>query len=340
MPMTPADQAAEYGVPAFEHFSPQWMTTDCDHSLDLFPEGIYSTSYDAYAMQQGPSAAPSSYLVLETLDSSGSWARNDSVSTANTSIGSPTTEFSYLGADTDTNRVPALESSLSKLMPTAQADRKRSISEAKGPSKRNCSQNVGAGTMPTTAGPVTRSRESWPSATSSKLTKSKVSGKSKDGKKSSGKSQSSASSTTSSRSSKVGSHKAQLRTASRKPKQEAKNNGSSTSVEDRDEDDLLTPDERRARHSHNLVEKQYRNRLNRQFESLLAVLPAEGHSCPAGGTEAKPREAKGSVAGIEGDDRRLSKAEVLDMARHRIMALESECDRLQNERRQLTALAA
>lgn len=339
MPVTPADQPAEYGIPAFEHFSPPWMTTDCDPPLDLFPEGIYSPSYDAYAMQQGSSAAPSSYLALETLDSSGSWARNDSVSTANTSIGSPTTEFSYLGADTDTNRVPTLVSSLSKLMPTAQADRKRSISEAKGPSKRSCSQTVGAGTIAATAGPVTRSKESWPSATS-KPTKSKAGGKSKDSKRSSGKSQSSSSSTSSSRSGKGGSHKAQLRTASRKPKQEAKNNGSSPSAEDRDEDDLLTPDERRARHSHNLVEKQYRNRLNRQFESLLAVLPAEGDNCPPGGTEAKPREGKGSVAGIEGDDRRLSKAEVLDMARHRIMALESECDRLQNERRGLTALAA
>ncbi|KAJ3453839.1 hypothetical protein MRS44_018471 [Fusarium solani] len=36
-----------------------------------------------------------------------------------------------------------------------------------------------------------------------------------------------------------------------------------------------TPKERRTRASHNLVEKQYRNRLNAQFESLLSALPEQ-----------------------------------------------------------------
>ncbi|KNB06489.1 hypothetical protein FOXG_19688 [Fusarium oxysporum f. sp. lycopersici 4287] len=36
-----------------------------------------------------------------------------------------------------------------------------------------------------------------------------------------------------------------------------------------------TPKERRTRASHNRVEKQYRNRLNAQFESLLSVLPEQ-----------------------------------------------------------------
>ncbi|KAH8912659.1 hypothetical protein BR93DRAFT_91852 [Coniochaeta sp. PMI_546] len=280
--MTPVDPAEEYGrLPAFDSFSPPWMTTDCNYPLDLSPEG----------------------------------------------------------ADTDANRVPDLVSSLSKVVPSAQADRKRSISGSKGPSKRSCSQAVSTSiaALPT-AGPATRSRETRPPGPS-KPTKVKVDGKAKLGKRPGEKPRSSSSSTASSRSGNGGSHKAQLRTASRKPKQECKDSRSSPGAEDRDEDDLLTPDERRARHSHNLVEKQYRNRLNQQFESLLAVLPADGsRGFPgSGAAKAKPRDAKGSVAGIESDDRRLSKAEVLDMARQRIVTLERECDRLQSERMDLAA---
>ncbi|KAJ2897053.1 hypothetical protein MKZ38_005003 [Zalerion maritima] len=99
----------------------------------------------------------------------------------------------------------------------------------------------------------------------------------------------------------------QLRTASRKAKRTSAHKPAASE------------EELRARASHNLVEKQYRNRLNTQFERLLAVLPAPG-SDDDGGT----------------DDRRLSKAEVLDIARKRIRSLEKERDNLKMQKNELT----
>lgn len=60
-----------------------------------------------------------------------------------------------------------------------------------------------------------------------------------------------------------------------------------------------------SRNSHNLIEKQYRNRLNSQFESLLETLP---HKEPTG----------------EAGEKRLSKAEVLVHANQYIQELEEE----------------
>jgi hypothetical protein len=331
--MTPINSSEGYvGIPGFENCYPPWMNPDCNYPLDVTAEGIYNPSYDGYTLQStGP---PSSYLTPETLDIS--WgARNGSVSTTNTSTDSPVTELSSLGADTDANRVP-------DLVPSGEP-KKRGSDSLERPPKRNCSQTVGTG--PRTAGPATRSKENRPPAPC-KATKSKADDKSKTSKKSTDKSRSSSSSTTSPRGGSGGTHKApQLRTASRKPKANGKESGSPPTAEDKDneEDDLLTPDERRARHSHNLVEKQYRNRLNQQFESLLAVLPPadSGNRCFPGssGSKSRPRDAKGSVVGVEGagDDRRLSKAEVLDMARQRIVTLERECDRLRSEMMELSA---
>ena len=68
--------------------------------------------------------------------------------------------------------------------------------------------------------------------------------------------------------------KIQLRTASRKPKHTRKPSLSSTpptnksAKEEGDEDGSLSPEERKARRSHNIVEKKYRYRLNAQFERL------------------------------------------------------------------------
>jgi hypothetical protein len=59
-----------------------------------------------------------------------------------------------------------------------------------------------------------------------------------------------------------------------------------------------------SRNSHNLIEKQYRNRLNLQFESLLETLPKE-------------------LAG-EAGEKRVSKAEVLVHANEYIQELEEE----------------
>jgi hypothetical protein len=81
-----------------------------------------------------------------------------------------------------------------------------------------------------------------------------------------------------------------------------------------------TTDELRARASHNAVEKQYRNRLNTQFERLLSVLP-------------DPQADDDNDD--DGDDRPLSKAEVLDRARRRIKSLESECELLKQQRSEL-----
>jgi len=59
--------------------------------------------------------------------------------------------------------------------------------------------------------------------------------------------------------------------------------------------------------------------LNAQFEKLLAVLPP-------------PEDDDGGT-----DDKRLSKAEVLDIARKRIKTLEKERDGLRAEKEELRA---
>ncbi|CAK7272780.1 hypothetical protein SEPCBS119000_005303 [Sporothrix epigloea] len=90
-------------------------------------------------------------------------------------------------------------------------------------------------------------------------------------------------------------------------------NGSSSQAE------TLTLEERRVRQNHNIVEKQYRNRLNSQFERLLSILPAnrgDGHDA------GRP---------VDFDDRRMSKAEVLKLARRRINSLNDEIQKLNTE---------
>ena len=157
----------------------------------------------------------------------------------------------------------------------------------------------------------------------------------KERKHSSSSSSSSSSSTADSSSGRKS--KPQLRTACRRRKDIGAGPSSSSPAEDL-EDDLLTPEERRARQNHNLVEKQYRNRLNHQFESLLAILPANRNSHDGSGSRGdRPSSSKASsVPGAgDADDRRLSKAEVLEMARQRIKTLEKERRTLQLEREEL-----
>ncbi len=135
-----------------------------------------------------------------------------------------------------------------------------------------------------------------------------------------------------------GNHNITLRTASRKPKpapikiEEAANAGDRVSGSPPSSPEAstanLTTEERRARQNHNVVEKQYRNRLNAQFERLLAVLPANQSSSPEGG-------ALSSRSGGDFDDRRMSKAEVLELARRRIHTLETERKQLRAERQNL-----
>ncbi|KAL0931637.1 helix-loop-helix DNA-binding domain-containing protein [Colletotrichum truncatum] len=98
-----------------------------------------------------------------------------------------------------------------------------------------------------------------------------------------------------------------------------------------------TAEERRTRASHNLVEKQYRNRLNAQFEGLLNALPEQVRGPASTGADGGG-DGGGGGGGYESDpqpadqERRVSKAEVLDMARRHIKSLERERDELQRER--------
>lgn len=73
-----------------------------------------------------------------------------------------------------------------------------------------------------------------------------------------------------------------------------------------------------ARLNHNQVEKQYRNRLNGQFETLLLVLPREDED--------------------NGEEKKVSKAEVLILARKHIRDLEKGTKRLEEENERLEAM--
>ncbi|RYP17821.1 hypothetical protein DL765_004305 [Monosporascus sp. GIB2] len=90
-----------------------------------------------------------------------------------------------------------------------------------------------------------------------------------------------------------------------------------------------TAEERRSRECHNQVEKQYRNRLNAQFESLLDALPENMRRGEGGGDGGHLFE------GFRLPERKVSRAEVLDMARRHIKLLEEECALLEGERDEL-----
>ena len=89
-----------------------------------------------------------------------------------------------------------------------------------------------------------------------------------------------------------------------------------------------TMEERKSRNSHNIVEKQYRNRLNARFESLLNALPDTIRGEGGSGEE-------GETQNFDIGEKRVSKAEVLDMARRHIQSLERDRDALEKERDEL-----
>ncbi|CAI4211931.1 unnamed protein product [Parascedosporium putredinis] len=95
----------------------------------------------------------------------------------------------------------------------------------------------------------------------------------------------------------------QLRTASRAPKRYSQSTARKPAE---------TAEEVKARAAHNQVEQQYRKRLNAQFERLLA-----GGGCRMG------------------MEKRISKAEVLDLARRRIKLLERERASLERQKDEL-----
>jgi len=108
-----------------------------------------------------------------------------------------------------------------------------------------------------------------------------------------------------------------LRTASNKPKKASKKKNEASNVPPASGQVL------QARANHNLVERQYRNRLNKQFEQLLDILPASRGEDDAESTYSAD------------DSRRFSKAEVLVQARRRIQFLERERDLMMTERNRL-----
>ncbi|KAK7938068.1 helix-loop-helix DNA-binding domain-containing protein [Apiospora aurea] len=83
-----------------------------------------------------------------------------------------------------------------------------------------------------------------------------------------------------------------------------------------------TEEERKNRESHNQVEKQYRNRLNNQFELLLGVLPPEMRASSEDGDSNE----------MSTGDRKVSKAEVLEMAKRYILNLEGNLEATEGER--------
>ena len=113
----------------------------------------------------------------------------------------------------------------------------------------------------------------------------------------------------------------QLRTASRAPKRYSQSTARKPAE---------TPEEVKARAAHNQVEQQYRKRLNAQFERLLAVLPQPDYD--EEGMDEEGGEGGGSRMGME---KRISKAEVLDLARRRIKLLERERATLERQKDEL-----
>ncbi len=110
------------------------------------------------------------------------------------------------------------------------------------------------------------------------------------------------------------------------PRSKAKKPSRARSSRSPSEDDLPAPKDQRARQSHNIIEKQYRNRLNSQFELLLAILPTD-------------RRMDDGEAPADADDRHMSKSEVLDLARRRVEALQRDHARLLGERASLLGAA-
>ncbi|KAG7419505.1 Allergen Fus c 3 [Fusarium oxysporum f. sp. rapae] len=100
----------------------------------------------------------------------------------------------------------------------------------------------------------------------------------------------------------------QLRSASRKSKNRKRRGAAPSNQE-------------HARESHNFVEKHYRARLKTQFERLLEVLPA------AQARSLADRDMAANLGQV------LSRGQILDMARNRILELEGKIEVILKKRR-------
>jgi hypothetical protein len=90
----------------------------------------------------------------------------------------------------------------------------------------------------------------------------------------------------------------------------------------------VSPTEQQARHCHNQVERQYRNRLNLQFENLLTALPT---------VQSEDDHIDVLSDGHDNNSRCFSKAEVLGRAKRRIKSLERDNEVLVMEQDQMVA---
>jgi hypothetical protein len=88
------------------------------------------------------------------------------------------------------------------------------------------------------------------------------------------------------------------------------------------------PEDHRARAAHNVVEKQYRSRLNSQFDALLHVLPTERSKAGVKSYNEKVGDRKAGA-------RKMRKADVLELARQYIQVLESRINKLSKENAEL-----
>lgn len=109
----------------------------------------------------------------------------------------------------------------------------------------------------------------------------------------------------------------QLRTAVRKPAVAGSSRQAAEPATPTHGDEEVSAHRRR---THNTVEKRYRGRLNEQFESLLAALPSRSD------------DPTSPTSTVGGDDKRLSKGAVLDLAQRRIQELQEEHAVLMAER--------
>ncbi|KAH6874210.1 hypothetical protein B0T10DRAFT_552961 [Thelonectria olida] len=126
-----------------------------------------------------------------------------------------------------------------------------------------------------------------------------------------------------------------LLTASRKPKNGGGKNRSSASQQ---EDPRITFAQKRARDCHNRVEKQYRDRLNSRYITLLNMIPVRAVTSQTDSEEsgsASTDESVGLRGKVHNDSRGVSRGEILDAARQYIQTLEREEEVLQREREQL-----
>ncbi|KJR86411.1 uncharacterized protein SPSK_02516 [Sporothrix schenckii 1099-18] len=88
---------------------------------------------------------------------------------------------------------------------------------------------------------------------------------------------------------------------------------------------------KRSRGSQNIMEKQYRNRLNARFEDLMNALPPESLRSPA----TVFRYSSATAVTANAAERQASKGEVLELARKHIQRLEQQRDDLKRERDEL-----